>query len=863
MDDKSKSTEVREDKFEENAALKHALQRLTANTSLLKNHTEHLLFENKRLEQLYTSEINKRRSYQKNLFWPLAKLLLSLGKGPQEALKLIPIEQKNEAKRLLPTFAKTHRNLVVVKYQISLTQTSEYDYAVRIGKTFCSTQKMDQKEGTLIIGAELRIGLGLRLVELVRRPKSDLQQKYTTVASHYIHRSKEPSSWLPFTELDSSFTAKIELDLGRKVGKKSINLPSEIEPAISICIPGYLLADMTLSCVDSIQRNSKQSLEVIISDDSPDNSLAKHFPPESGVRFYKNEGDAGFVNNCNNAAKHARGKYIVFLNNDTVVQPNWDAELVQTLEENPDIGLTGSALIYPDGSLQESGSIIWDDASGWNFGRNNDSDKAEYSFLRDTDYCSAAAVMLSRELFEKIGGFDTRFCPAYYEDTDLSFAVRHLGFRTVVNPRSRVVHFEGKSNGTDESSGLKQYQRLNKEKFAKKWAQVLEDKNPKHGADLWHSKWGAARNQKSALVIDHHVPFIDQDAGSRSTFQYIQLLKDLGYRITFIGDNFYPHQPYTDTLQRMGVEVLHGDYYSLNIMTWLTERADQFDLVFTNRSHITVKYLEVLQLIRDQGGKVLYYGHDLGSVRNERAYAITQDPADLKNAKMDLENEKLIFPDVDAVYFPSYLETRYIQEHYREVNAITLPLNILDPRKNTYIQNLDTRSDIMFVGGFGHHPNEDAVLWFVKNCWNLIKEKLPELHFYIVGSKPSEAVQALAKDPSITVTGWISDEKLAEFYDKIRLIIVPLRYGAGVKGKVVEALQASIPTVLTPIAAEGIAGIETCTKIKDSAEEFGLEITTLYQDEKDLQSLSEKCAQVVSENFSQESAHKAIELGLQ
>src|SRR5205807_5960665 len=116
-----------------------------------------------------------------------------------------------------------------------------------------------------------------------------------------------------------------------------------------------------------------------------------------------------------------------------------------------------SKLLYRGGRSQESGGIIWQDGSGWNFGKFDDPQKPEYNYLREVDYCSAAALMISKALFQSVNGLDSRYAPAYYEDPDLAFKVRGAGYRVLYQPLSEVIHYEGATGGTDVSSGTKQY----------------------------------------------------------------------------------------------------------------------------------------------------------------------------------------------------------------------------------------------------------------------------------------------------------------------------------------------------------------------------------------------------------------------
>ena len=221
-------------------------------------------------------------------------------------------------------------------------------------------------------------------------------------------------------------------------------------PTVSIIIPVYNQIHYTYACLLSILEHTKDvSYEVIIADDVSTDATEHLSEYAEGLVICRNSTNQGFLRNCNNAARHARGKYVMFLNNDTQVTENWLSSLVQLIESDPSIGMVGSKLVYPDGRLQEAGGIIWSDGSGWNYGRLDNPDKPEYNYVKDVDYISGAAILLSNELWNQIGGFDTRFAPAYCEDSDLAFEVRKAGYRVVYQPKSRVIHFEGVSNGAD------------------------------------------------------------------------------------------------------------------------------------------------------------------------------------------------------------------------------------------------------------------------------------------------------------------------------------------------------------------------------------------------------------------------------
>ncbi len=416
-------------------------------------------------------------------------------------------------------------------------------------------------------------------------------------------------------------------------------------------------------------------------------------------------------------------------------------------------------------------------------------------------------------------------------------------------PRSEVVHLEGATAGTDLAAGMKASQGINRGKFAAKWESTLRAEHAANGTNVLRARERSLK-RRVAVFIDHHVPLIDQDAGSRSTFQYLKLFVELGMSVKFVGDNFKHQEPYATLLEQMGVEVLHGSWYASHIHDWLLLHAAEIDVIFANRSHITIKYLHTLRRLNT--ARVLYYGIDIASVRQRRLFDLTGDPAALAEAEAEAASEMAIWKSVDAIYYPSVEEIKYVHSKLPRANARAIPLNIFEPLDDDYPGTLDTRCDLLFVGGFQHQPNADGVLAFLDGCWPAIAEALPECKFHIVGSKPPESVLARASE-RVLVAGWVSDEELDARYRRIRLAVVPLRYGGGVKGKVVEAARHNVPQVLTPMAAEGLAGIEACgvvTCIQGDPAGFAAAVIRLYRDAAALCAFSARCAPFIRSNFS-------------
>ncbi len=641
-----------------------------------------------------------------------------------------------------------------------------------------------------------------------------------------VHPGRAGSLWLSVKK-GNPFGGDPELDeLYYELGP--LNFPVWENPQVSVIIPVYNQLSYTYRCLASILAHTGDvTYEVIVADDvSADGT---RFLPAycKGITVVRNETNLGFLKNCNHAAQKARGRYLFFLNNDTQVRPGWLSSLVRLIESDPSIGMVGSKLVYPDGRLQEAGGIFWREGNGWNYGKFDDPDKPEYNYVKDVDYISGAAIMLSRALWDQIGGFDERFAPAYCEDADLAFAVRKAGYRVVYQPQSVVVHYEGISNGTDTGSGVKAYQLVNMEKLREKWADEFA-KQEVHGE---HPNPFAARERlcgrKVILVIDHYVPTFDKDAGSKSTFQYIQLFLKKGFVVKFIGDNYGHEEPYTSVFEQMGIEVLYGQWYEDHIFSWIEENRNYIQFAYINRPHIAVKYVDFIKQKTDI--KIMYYGHDLHFLREMREFEVTGDPAHKKESEYMKKQELALIRKVDMSYYPSYVERDVLRQIDSSLRVKAVCLNMFETFKEDIDYDFTRRRGLIFVGGFAHHPNKDAVLWFAEEIYPLIRKEL-DVPFYVVGSKVPDEVKALDGRDGIEVKGFVSDEELERLYASCQAVVVPLRYGAGVKGKVIEALYNGLPVITTSIGAEGIEGAEQVMAVADQPEAFARRTVAFCRD---------------------------------
>lgn len=246
--------------------------------------------------------------------------------------------------------------------------------------------------------------------------------------------------------------------------------------AASIIIPVFNKVEFTRKCIHSIIKNTAGiNFEVIIIDNNSEDGTKAYLASLSGdVKVITNDKNVGYTIACNQGAQIASGKHLVFLNNDTEPQPGWLEQLIMLAESDASIGAVGAKLVYPNGLLQEAGGMVFRDGRGWNFGNGDNPDKVVYSRIYEVDYCSGACLLVKHDLFKNIGGFDEQYAPAYYEETDLCFALRKKGYKTLYNPNALVIHHESVTAGLDLQAGYRKYIEINRVKFETKWNYALK-----------------------------------------------------------------------------------------------------------------------------------------------------------------------------------------------------------------------------------------------------------------------------------------------------------------------------------------------------------------------------------------------------
>lgn len=611
-----------------------------------------------------------------------------------------------------------------------------------------------------------------------------------------------------------------------------LHFPAQDAPLVSVIIPchgGYAVA---LACLRSIQDHLPTApIEIIVVDDASKDADMDRLAAVPGLRYLSRTRELGLQRSCNEASLHARGRYIHFLRQDTEVMAGWLDTMLELFASGGDCGLAGSRLLCPDGRQQAAGGIVWKDAGLRPYGRLDDPQRSVYGYVRRADCCASASMLIGSEVWRELGGFDTSYATDCWADADLAFRVRELGLQVYYQPESQVIHHEGVV--TANASGVATRTRLatDQKAFRERWRAVLQGAHGTRDADA-----SAARDRSGRpllLIVDHGVPQPDRDAGSKTIFQFIQTYLDMGWSVKFWPDNLYHDPLYTRALQQLGVEVIYGPEHVGRFGAWMQESGRHIDRVLLSRPEVAASCFGAIR--QHSSATVMYYGHDMHHLRIAEQLRIHPHDTRLVGEEAKLRAlEEQVWRLADIVYYPSREEVAHAAAQVAR-RKVSTPVRYAQP----YYYEHDAepaaagphgRRGLLFVAGFAHAPNVDAAVWFCAEVLPALHAEVPELELWLVGSNPTAAVQALA-GAQVHVTGYVPDSQLRRHYASARVAVAPMRFGAGLKNKVVEAFAHGCPVVTTSVGYQGLRELAAASPAADTAAAFVAQTLLLLRDD--------------------------------
>ena len=614
--------------------------------------------------------------------------------------------------------------------------------------------------------------------------------------------------------------------LPEPVSYDGFSLPPCENPQVSIIICVHNHIAFTYNCLLSILEHTHGvSYEVLVVNDCSTDETREVLGQIGNIRVIENDVNIGFLKSCNKALGYCKGEYVCFLNNDVQVQQGWLKNLMAPFAQFSGVGLVGAKLIYPFGLLQEAGGLVNYKGQPGNYGKFWDPEDIEYNYLREADYCSGACLLALKADIDTLGGFDEAFAPAYYEDTDLAFRMRYkLGKKVYYQPLARVIHFEGVSSGkVSDGKNTKSYQDVNAKKFKARWNDVFQSFPQTAKATEIARKF--VPEGKCLLIVEPSLPTFDQDSGSRRMFELIKLFQQLKWNVIFSAERHTQQEPYYSTLVNMGVWVLNKPAFQKYSKGVIKRVLPLVDVAWVCRPGMNRRYG---QYIRKFGVRWINDTVDIHFLREERALEMgVMDAGKSSKVARRKRRELSLMRQADRVITVTETEVTLLEDY--GIKHVSVIPNIHTPVQYA-IPAFADRKGICFIGGYRHLPNVDAVIWLVRDIMPLVWEKLPALEVFLLGSLPPEEVLNLQTD-KVHVTGYLHD--VSSYFLSSRVFVAPLRFGAGMKGKIGQSLEYRLPVVTTDIGAEGMGLIDREHYLRaNTTAEFAKAIVELYSDER-------------------------------
>jgi GT2 family glycosyltransferase len=624
-----------------------------------------------------------------------------------------------------------------------------------------------------------------------------------------------------------------------------LELPIFDQPVVSIILLFYNRVEMSLQCLESLIAGAGEiPFEVVIVDNASSDETGSLLDRVRNAKILRSSINLGFGNGCNQAADLASGKYLLFLNNDTQLLPNSLKVMVDTFESGENIGAVGGKLIFPNGKLQEAGSMIWRDGSCQGYGRNAEPFNPEFSYVKDVDFCSAALLLTPKDLFLSVGKFDPRYAPAYYEDADYCLSVWNEGYRVVFQPFAVAIHYE--FGGSGMANALK-LQIKNREKFVEKWRQTLPSFELPVSGNIIYAR-ERKDDSKRILFIDDQIPDYRLGYGFPRTYQILRLLAEMGNKLTFLPLQSPVLVPkITQSLQRLGVEVLFNKPgQKINLATLLNSRPDYYDIIFVSRPHNMSEAIKHIKKHARKSG-IVYDAEALFSLRNEKFNELTGIKMTEADKDKSVQAEVMLAKDANVVTTVSEMEKNYFVK-YGTLCARVLG-HVVEPEPTPAM--FEERKDILFIGGILGYPtpNEDAVRYFAGQIFPLVRQEV-NCEFLIVGTNRVKAIWNLESE-HIHVVGQVED--LTSYYNRCRLFVVPTRYSAGIPLKVLESAAHGLPAVVTPLTADQLNWQENRDiLVGHDPLDFARKVIDLYSNRDVFYTLRQNALNRVKEEYSSE-----------
>jgi GT2 family glycosyltransferase/glycosyltransferase involved in cell wall biosynthesis len=574
-----------------------------------------------------------------------------------------------------------------------------------------------------------------------------------------------------------------------------LTFPKSESADVSVIIVLFNQAHFTLHALRAVLSQTQVKVEVILVDNSSMDETSELLEQLDNVCIVRNQDNVGFLTGVNQGAAKATGRAILLLNSDAFPRANALSVALRTLDSDANIGAVGGRILLPSGELQEAGSIIWNDASTLGYGRGLPAEAGEAMFRREVDYCSGAFLMTHRAVFERLGGFDHFYSPAYYEEADYCLRLWQAGLRVVYEPSAVVDHYEYGSQtryGDAKSLCLRNRKRLRLRHAATLMLRHL----PPSEVNVLFAR-DHARSRRRLLVIDNEVPFTWLGSGYPRMSKLLNEAVAEGWSVTL----------YPVFLKDIDWRAVHAELSAEieicngrggpGMASFLCERKGYYDAVIISRPHNMALFREA---VRHQpevvaGARLIYDAEALFASRAIRQAELRGSPLPADEADALIDQELELTSGVDAVATVTVSEARLF--HARQA----APVYVLGyaPRVVSDTPDFSQRTKFLFMGRLleKNSSNYEGLSWFIRTVWPTIYTTLGQVTLTVVGALHPEPSELIA--PGVALLGVVED--VHQLFFQARVFVAPVRFAAGVPIKILDATAAGLPSITTGLMA--------------------------------------------------------------
>ncbi len=543
------------------------------------------------------------------------------------------------------------------------------------------------------------------------------------------------------------------------------------------------------------------------------------------------------VAQINRLREKAKGRYVYVCSANTILHDGSLAGLVAALERDPSAAAAVSQIRSPDRRIADAGRLLRNDGSWHVYGQGESPRDPRFRYVRSIGAPAAVSVLW------RSGEIGLNALPEAYTGplaldyalADAALGAASAGHKTLYQPASVVTLRDTAGASQDPANQSTLVQRRGAEIDALCSQQSSLEATAR-----------AVGHTEAILVVDDHVPFTDRDAGSERMADLLESMTARAHVILGTAKH-RAYGPYGDRIRQAGVELITG--LNEEALARLAQWQLPVRTIWLSRADVAARYLLAMRRIFPNA-RILYDTVDLHFVRLQRQQAVTSAPTDWAR----LEGTELALARAcDGTIVTSGVERALLRERGVQTVHIVSMAAATPPVRATA-----EGSGMIFFGNYAHLPNVDGALWLAQEILPRVRRRLPGIGLTIAGADPTPEIWRWHLD-GVAVTGYVPD--LDALIARHRVAALPLRFGAGVKGKVLRAMACGMPVVTTPIGLEGITERDERFAVGSTAEELAAEIVRAYSDLERWNELSH-LSQTVAARFSERALAEQLDAAL-